>query len=256
MSHDGSDGDVDGRMVYYKAPNPRLRSRMRKDFQFAFAMPLTNGKTGTQYVSFNTFQPSMRADEQENGVANWIQLTNVSEQAAGGWLRFFDGEGVQLGARRVDLESGQRFDSSGHVFGRNRSGMVEWMPDQPAARFQMRNVRYVYDNATWQESFTTAFQLEAQYGSGESLAVPLSTEGESSILEISNTLGTDVSTEVQIYGDDGLPIDHFVFALRPMGSRHIILDSVLGIGRKGLAVVKGGSPNSLAVVAMQYGKRV
>ena len=62
-------GDLDGRMIYYKPRDAEIST-----FQFAFAMPFTNGISGAQFIMFNTFQPSLNPSDSENLVANWIQF--------------------------------------------------------------------------------------------------------------------------------------------------------------------------------------
>lgn len=68
----GQPGDLDGRMVFYK-PDAATGG-----YQFAFAMPLGNGLIGTQFVPYNTYQPSLDPVDSSNLAANWIQLTNLS----------------------------------------------------------------------------------------------------------------------------------------------------------------------------------
>ena len=49
----GQPGDLDGRMVFYKP------DAVSGGYRFAFALPLGNGLKGTQYVPYNTYQPSL-----------------------------------------------------------------------------------------------------------------------------------------------------------------------------------------------------
>jgi hypothetical protein len=104
VGHDGSPGDMDARMVYYKQGLGHGVGDI--DFQFAFAMPVTNGIKGSQFVTYNTFQPSFNFLDKDNLVANWIQLTNVSKQVSSGILSFFDMHGNIVGVKRVTLNAG------------------------------------------------------------------------------------------------------------------------------------------------------
>jgi len=253
--HDGSAGELDGRMVYYKR-NDAAHAANGKEFQFAFAMPFSNGKTGNQYVGFNTYQPSLAPADQGNAVANWLQITNLSTTASGGVLRFHGMDGGVLGDTRVELNGGQRFDVSGHQFGASLVGVVEWMPDRNDILYTLRNVRYLYDNATGSDSFATAFQLEGDYGSGDALTVPLTAEGETPIVEVSNTKPSAISVTVNVYSADGTLLQNYVFPLDGYASRHLILDSAVGSALRGVAIVQSNTPESVIAMGMQYGRYV
>ncbi len=252
VTHDGAVGELDGRMVYYKGAAAK---RSAKAFEFAFALPFSNGKTGVQHVGFNTFQPSLVAGESNNPVANWVQLSNQGNVKATGRLRFYGLGGERMGDDRVVLNAGARLDVSAHRFGIRKVGLVEWLPDSSSASFQLRNVRYFYDNTNWSEDFTTAFQLEGQYGSGELMAVPISTDTESSVLELSNVLGEESSVAIEIYNEGGDKKSEHSLTLPAKASRHLVLDEILGARTKGIALVKGSKRQSVIATAMQYGRR-
>jgi hypothetical protein len=246
----GGAGDLDGRMVYYKP----IAGASAPDygFQFAFAMPLSNGIPGTQFVPFNTFQPSLDSSQASNLVTNWIQLTNLTNSAFPGRLIFHAQDGSELGRETFTLQPGARRDFSGHRYGKNLVGIVEWQPETDEDAFQLRNVRYLYDNPGTADSFVSAFQLEGFSGSGEPLAVPLDTSFGSAILEIANLNSTTkAEISVAIYNEQGVPQDAHSYVLNPYQSFHLITDTVLN-GSKGLAVIESDQPNSAAVVAMQY----
>ena len=249
----GQAGDLDGRMVFYK-PDAATGG-----YQFAFAMPLGNGVTGRQYVPYNTYQPSLDAVDATNLAANWIQLTNYSTAKQSGTLVFYDREGVEITRQGVTLKAGARFDYPAHdIAGLKQVGLVEWIPTSIAARFQLRNVRYYYraDGVTVPlgDDFDSAFQLEGLVGSGQLLTVPLDTASSSSVLEIANTLSTEVKAEVSIYAaTGGTALHHQTYKLKPHGTYHLIVDTILN-GSKGIATVKGNKASSVIATAMQYGR--
>ncbi|HQH29181.1 MAG TPA: hypothetical protein PLP17_17435, partial [Oligoflexia bacterium] len=245
----GSDGDLDGRMVYYKALDGAGSA-----YDFAFAMPFLNGTTGKQFVPFNTFQPSLDPADAQNLVANWVQLTNLETTQQAGTLIFHAQDGSQLGTSvRVSLAAGARQDFSGHQFGPNLVGIIEWQPDNSNARFQLRNVRYLYDNPNGLNSFDTAFQLEGMVGTGELIAVPLDTDQASAIIEVANTAQVNQDIAVNIYKADGTWVKAPPVTLLPYGSVHIITDQILN-GQKGIATIKGTISEGVIAVAMQYGR--
>lgn len=250
VTHSGAESDLDGRMVYYKA---ELGRAAENRYEFAFAMPFENGIKGRQYVSYNTFQPSLDAADAANPVANWIQITNAGASTQAGTLLFYNIDGAEIARTRVTVPAGARRDVAGHQFGVNKVGLVEWVPDSSSAIFQLRNVRYVYDNNSGYDNFDAAFQLSGAIGSGERLTVPLDTSAGSAIVEVSNVLSSSTSVVVEIYNASGVRKAYIPITLRAKQSQHIITDSFLN-GEKGIAIIKGSSASSIVAVAMQYGR--
>jgi len=249
----GQPGDLDGRMVFYK-PDAATGG-----YQFAFAMPLGNGLTGTQSVPYNTYQPSLDPADASNLAANWIQLTNRSTAKQTGTLVFYDRDGAEITRQAVTLKAGARFDYSAHdLAGLKQVGIVEWRPASTTAQFQLRNVRYYYraDGVTVPlgDDFESAFQLEGIVGSGQVLTVPLDTANSSSVLEIANTLNEEVKAEVSIYAaTGGTALHQQTYKLKPHATYHLIADAILN-GSQGIATVKGNQPGSVIATAMQYGR--
>ena len=241
-----SAGQLDGRMIYYKPKGG--------GFEFAFSMPFTNGSAGKQFVPYNTYQPSLAAKDASNMVANWIQLTNLEQSQQQGALLFYDMTGAKIGEQQVVLSAGARQDFAGHQFGSNKVGFVEWSPQSLTAKFQLRNVRYYYDNAAGAESFDAAFQLEGRIASGQTLTMPLDTEDASAIIEVSNTLPVATTAVVSIYASDGALKKQLPLALAPHASQHVITNEFL-VETQGIAVVRGAARESLIVTAMQYGRK-
>jgi hypothetical protein len=249
-AHNGATGELDGRMVYYK-PNA-VGARKKGDFQFAFAMALTAGKHGSQFVPFNTFQPSLAAVDASHPIANWIQLTNLGGTAGAGQLIYYDQSGNQLGLDLITLQPGARSDFAAHRFGGSVVGTVEWRPNTNDNLYLMRNVRYLYDNATGVNSFDSAFQLEAMQGSGGEQIVPIDTISRTAVVEIFNTLNQAVTVDVTVAGGAGAS---FSLDLPAHGSYHYIADPVLGTNGLGYAIIKGRTLGSIGAVAMEYGRR-
>lgn len=245
----GTAGDLDGRMVYYKEAAGSTSPYY--SFEFAFAMPFLNGISGRQFVPFNTFQPSLDPADILNGVANWIQITNLGTDSEDGTLYFYGIDGTRLGTEEVTLAGGARRDFSGHHFGANLVGIVEWRPDDESASFQMRNVRYLYDNQWGIDTFDGAFQLEGAIGSGERLAVPLDTVTGSSIVEVANTTSGDITVTVAIYSAAGDELSEEDYSLPAYGSVHVITDGILA-GGQGIAIIQGSVRESVIATVMQY----
>ena len=242
-------GEFDSRMLYYK---PHAGSQQ---FEFALALAPTSGTTGSQFLTFNTYQPSLNPADQENAIAVWHQLANRSSSSQNGRLITYDEKGAVVSDVDVSLPAGARRDFPGHDAGRNVVGLVEWRPDSTSsdALFDFSSVRYLYDNPVLLPSFTTAFQLTAAPGSGALLAAPLDTAGKSAILEIANTRDAAVSAQVRIYGANGALLAEFAPNLEAHASIHIISDPMLQ-GQKGLATVQGSEPGAVYAVSMHYAR--
>ena len=245
--HSGSAGEIDGRMVYY-------RPASNGGFEFAFAMPLGNGMTGSQFVPFNTFQPSFAAEELGNSVSNWIQLNNPNRTDQTGTMLFYDMDGTVLNSQSVAIPAGARRDFPAHAFGTNRVGVIEWRPDDDTATFRLRNVRYYYAVPDFSaNTFLTAAQFDGQKGSGELLSAPLDTSGSSAILELANVSPSTNSVLVRIHRNTGELLTTELIDLPPYGSFHLITDSFLA-GDTGVALVEGSVVSGLTVNAMHYGR--
>ena len=250
-THNGSPGDLDGRMVYYRPSSGfNFSSNI---FDFAFSLPFTRGIAGRQFVTFNTFHPSLSIADVGNFVADWIQITNLNGSEQSGQLVFYGMDGSELARQSISIPSQARRDFSGHQFGPNLVGLVEWIPSNDAVLFQLRNVRYIYNNRGDVNSFDAAFQLEGAMGSGQKLSVPVDTRDGSSVLEISNTSSEAVTAHVNIYGQNGEKHSEQNIPLAPHASFHLIIDGILERGL-GSATVESSVANSVIAVAMQYGR--
>ncbi len=246
----GNAGDLDGRMVFYL---PKVGAEDGSDFDFAFAIPFSNGLSGSQFVPFNTFQPSLDLVDNANLVTNWIQLTNLENASHSGTLYYYAQDGSILATENVSLAAGTRRDFSAHQFGANLVGMIEWRPADSGAMFKMSNVRYFYDNPGTAETFDAAFQLDGAKGSEQLLSVPIDTREVTSIIEISNTTNATRNFGLKIYSADGTLLLSNAFELPAYGTLHYITDSILQ-NALGSATVDGAAGGSMLVTAMQYGR--
>lgn len=248
VHHDGGTGGLGGRMVYYR----QAEGANSSEFQFAFALPLTNGTTGSQFVTFNTYQPSFALEDSLNFVANWIQVTNVGNASVSGMLVYYGQQGETLGEDWISIGPRQRVDLAAHRFGTNRVGIVRWRPDQTTVPCIVRNVRYLYDNPWGYNSFATAFQIDAAPGSSEQIAAPFDTDGETAVLEVANTSSEEQNIAVTLYSSSGAQAAHLNLALSAFESQHIVLNDTVSFSGKGLAVVQGTETEGVLAVAMQY----
>lgn len=246
---DGQDGDIDGRMVYYRLEEGSSISNY--SFEFAFAMPFQNGIKDKQFVTFNTYQPSLNIFDQNNLVANWIQLTNLENYAGGGTLTYYSQTGEVLASEYIYLEASARIDLSAHRFGTRLVGLVEWSPDNTDSKFRFKNLRYFYDNLGHIDSFDSAFQVEGAVGSGELLSVTIDTRSGSSIIEMANTLNSYDTAELKTYNSNGTLVFERTYQLAPHESRHIVMNELLP-NNYGITTIQGSSTSSIVAYVIQY----
>ena len=260
VSHGAASGDLDGRIVYYKL-NPG-EAFSGSAIQYAFALPFNPGEFGSQYVPFNTFQPSLNPADSANLVANWIQISNVENSPQTGTLFIYNQVGQEICRRQLGLAPASRQDTPAHAalpgescgdLGPSQYGLVEWRPSDASARFLVRNVRYLYDNPGTANNFVTAFQLEAKPGNGELTSASVDMTVGTTILEVVNT--TDVQNNITstVYDSAGNAVQTFGKAFAPRESVHYILNGVLTDSR-GSVEVDGSVVSGTQAVAMHYGR--
>ncbi|MFN8391331.1 MAG: hypothetical protein U0136_13665 [Bdellovibrionota bacterium] len=242
----GSPGDLDGRMIYYK---PKTTWG---DFEFAVALPFTSGRKGEQFVTFNTYQPGTNPDDQGDLVANWVQVNNLSNEWQSGTLSFYRQDGVVFGWEDVNLAPNGRADISAHRFGTNRVGLVRWTPASSDVDFQVKLLRYFYDNAEGTNSFRSAMQLNANVGTGDGVVVPVSTGGMLSVVEIANPSGDGQDADVVVHKASGEVAYTGTVHLNARGSYHFIVNPILQ-GGDGAVFVQARSRGGAMVTVMHYG---
>ncbi len=242
----GAPGDLDGRMVHYRLLDGVM--------QFAFSMPFSNGRSSSVFVPFNTYQPSFDHLDAEHLVANFITVLSLdTENEQSGSMRYYAQDGSLLGTEARTLSPGGRVDFAAHQFGTSIVGLAEWRPTDSSARFQVRNIRYLYDNLALSPSFTSAFQVEGVPGSGRDLILPVDTRNASSIVEISNTRDETLSFTVSYYAADGTLVDTINDSLAARATRHFIVDGFIE-GALGSVQISSQGEGRLIATVMQYGR--
>lgn len=241
----GKRGEYDGRMVHYRSVN--------NEIEFAFAMPFNNGFSGSLFVPFNTYQPSLDPTDAQNMVANWISVTNLSSSTERGQLIFYAQDGSVLATQSLVLRAKTRQDVAGQQFGANLVGLVEWRPVSMTAKFELRNVRYLYDNPSMNNSFDSAFQLEGIRGSSQPLVAAVDTREGTAVVEISNPTSISGGYTLQVYDMQGSAQYSVSGNLAAHASVHVVIDPVLptSLGSIKVTAAKDGS---LMATVMQYGR--
>ncbi len=201
-------------------------------------------------------QPSIDPRDSGDFVANWIQLSNVSKKRLRGKLYFYRVDGAAL-SRPVDvnLRDGARLDYSAHAYGANLVGLVRFAPSDKNVEYQLRGVRYLYDNPGGQDSFATAYPFGAVAGSGQALLAPVDTREASAIIELANTLPKKGSVALKVYNNTGKKLLYDkIHSRKDYSSLHIPLDTVLS-KTTGLVVARGSHNGSLLGSVVHYGRQ-
>lgn len=251
-----SQANLSGRVLVYKVvPGTEANPQ----FQFAYAIE-DAALRGNQFVSFNTIQPSLAAGDANNLVANWIQVSNPSVGESGsysGSLKVYDFDGDLVTSTRLTVPAGGRVDFGVHDIAPHTVGLVEWQPDNQDALFQVRNVRYLYDNASFAPSFETAFQLSGSVPQSETVVAPFDTRGtadgaQDAVVELSNTSNVYRGASITFYDANGGPLTVPISVSMPAhGSFHYVIDTSLN-NLRGFVKVDG---KDISAVVMQYGRR-
>ena len=128
---------LDGRMFYYRQLSAGA------DFEFAFGIPLSNPSFGKTSVGFNTYQPSLHADERANVVANWLTVVNLSTDTQQFTIRTHV-NGGDIVRRELTLPPAGRADvDGGHgLAGSSAIGLHEIIPANARAPYIAQLIRY------------------------------------------------------------------------------------------------------------------
>lgn len=246
VSYKGIPGALDGRMVYYRPNNATVAN----GFDFALAFPFSNGRMGEQVVAFNTYQPSLRASDASNLVANWIQLTNLDKASQRGTVYFYSGAGELLSTQQIVMQAGARVDISAHRFGPSQTGVVRWKPQKLSSRFLMRNVRYFYNNRGEREEFASAAQSEGKAGTEKAIYLPFDTRKRNSIIEIAGTSPNFTYAKVELFSQKGLRLKTIQVELPAFATKHVFINPLVNGTLAGFAVVD--AEHSVVAQSVQY----
>ena len=223
-------------------------------YSLAFKSEFLPARTGEQFFTYNTFQPSLNPADQTNFVANWVQLINDEDTTQSGRLWYYDSEGNVLSNVAVQIGPKDRRDIPIHTLGSFLTGLVAWVPDSANAKFRMRQNRYYY-GPTGIEDLVGAVSLPAKRGTGEVLLTPFDTENRTVALEISNTSSSDVPYTAFIFDENGnaaatQPPD---FQIPAKGTRGLVINEYLASSR-GNVLMSTGESGSLMVNIVEYGR--
>ena len=222
-------------------------------YNLAFSAEFLPARTGKQYFSYNTFQPSADPNDATDFVANWVQLVNDEGTSQSGTLRYYDFEGNEVRSESVTFSPNQRRDIDIHTLGSSLSGLICWEPDDNSAKFFMRQNRYYY-GPTGLSDLVEAVSLPAKRGTGEKLTAPFDTSNGTVALEISNTLDVAITVTTTVRDADGVltGTQPPALGIPAKGTRGIVLNQFLATGLGNLQI-DSDTVGSMVVNIIEYG---
>lgn len=231
-------GSLSGRIFYY-----RTQGSAFANFEFAFSVTLKEAMTDSSFVNFNTNQPSLAGEDQDNLVANWLSVVNLSSGAKTFLVRKYNQSGVAVSSTSVTVGSYERVDlDGGHIVpGVGNVGLIEVIP-QNGGEYLAQLMRYGYGS---NGSFDFAFPLNAVPVSTQTTAVALSTMSNSqNWVELSNASSVTSPFRVEFYDQAGSLSGTQSVTLDPHSQRHFNVNSVIGDSAIGHALIvpEGSAP--------------
>ena len=238
---DYSGSELRARMSYYRA------ARQPGQFDFAFALPLTQPSTGETFVSFNTYQPSRSPQDAALPVFNWLSIVNFDPVAPHTFtVDRYSSAGTALGRTTVTVQPFARVDlEAGHVNpGPNSVGLLQINSDSPASPYSAFLVRYGVASS----GFAFAFPLAAKSAGSSVKFVPVSTGGGAqNWLELINTTGGAQDFDLKINDGAGRLVLSENINLAAHAQYHLDAAQALGPNVSGSARIEaaGAAANSM-----------
>lgn len=251
-SYDAIPGALSATMMQYEPSSSADRT-----FQYAFGNQHTSGRTGSQFLPFNTYSPSSNIDSLHQLTANWVTIINrspVYKKIYKSKLRFYSMFGTLIGEQPVLLRGGERKDvPGGHQLGPQQVGLIEFIPEDKNIEYQLSMARYVFRGSNSVASeVIAALNIPSLLGTGQKQLLPLDTADNSmTVIELLNTANQSIKTSVDIYNSSGNLLKTLNNKLPPKATVHLIVDEYLSPER-GLAVVQSNAASSLAAISMHY----
>ena len=226
-------------------------------YKYAFVSPLVPARTGSQFVTYNTFFPTRDAAQLQNFAAGFIQISNEQAVTAAGELIFYNQVGAEIRRDNVIFGPNQRRDFAAHIIGPNRTGIIEFRPADQDAAFRVLQNRYYFDSSNG-GGVIAAVSVPGKKGTGADVAAAFGTKlgpaDRVAVLEISNTLAQPVSAASTVYDTAGSPVEPNVAPLEfaPHETKHIILSDLTDPGVYSV-IIDGLTQGSLISHVFEYG---
>jgi hypothetical protein len=189
-----------GRMSYYRLNSDGVT------YSFAFSRQLNEPSTGTTYASSNSFDPQGR----HYLVPNWLQVTNVSNDARGFTVALYDQNGALVRSEAITLNSYERRDfAAGHEQGEGVY-LNEVVPSDPTTQYVAAVTRYGSNSVPGShiQNYAYAFALDTKNGTGvDQFSIIANQEDncftQSNWVEVTNVAPTAATATLSFYTYQG-----------------------------------------------------
>lgn len=234
--------NIDGRVLFY-----RPTSAAFTDFEYAFAISLLDGITGSSEVGFNTYNPTFNPGELGYAVFNWLSIVNLSDTTQSFTVKKYDENGALLSQSLVTVNAKSRSDfEGGHASpGASHIGLIEVVPSSGSAQYVALVTRYGANSPT---GYAFAFPLLASAGSTNQIAVELGSSAVAkNYLEVINASASPNTVALSYYNAAGALVAQQSLPLAGHSQQHIEINQILGDQATGYARIQTSS--SLPVIA-------
>ena len=244
-------GPLDGRMIMSRA------HATRAEYEFRYAMPLTNGLFGETSVSFNTTQPSTMRNERANIVMNWLSITNLDSEVKRFRVNTFNRAGRLLSVRTVDVEPLTRMNLDGghNLAGPRNSGTHVVTPIDLDTHYLAELTRFGGNSpsGTNVSEYKFAFPLMARLPQSDREHVLVTREeGETSWLEIASVINQATRVVVSFYNERGTLVEAINLRLPAYGQTVINTARYMKLGESGFAQVTPTVARSIVTNSVVY----
>lgn len=222
-------------------------------FKFAAALASSPSRSGSQYLGFNTYFPAARFEDLTNAVAEYAQIASDESTEESGSLIAYDAAGTEIRRTGVTVPPFGRRDLAAHVPGQLGYGSLEWRPDNSSKKFRIGATRYYYGGPSFASPLSALSFFSARKGSGARVSAPFKTTSSFAIVELENTLGSEVTALADVRDASGaLPSSQpGTIHITAKGTYHLILNDYLPSGL-GQVTIDPDTVGSLVATLIEY----
>ncbi len=241
----GSPDTLDVRMSNYRLGE--------NTFTRAFSAASTPARSGSQFIAYNNYFPTLNASEFSNNVEGWLQLSNEEYSDESGDLIYYDRDGTEIKRVGITIPAHGRFDVDTHSVGPNRVGLIKWLPEDSTKKIRLSSNRYYFVGAPG-SSLAGVVSISARRPTGHVMAVPFQTDSRISVLEVSNTRNIGATVSLSVYDAEGnrTQTQPGSIYLRANSTSHVVLNNYLPSG-SGKVQFSSNIPESLISLLLEYG---
>jgi len=179
------------------------------EIEFAKFSPYIQSTSGTKYLTYNTFQPSMSPAQAANQVTVWTQVANPDPILANSYtVNVYTTAGALASSQNITVPPLGRVDvESGHIApGASNQGLVEVIPANPTAPFITQVSRYGADAPAGvaPPSFSFATANIGNSGFTSEIVAPVSSGGGAqNWAVVTNTAAVPTTAQVEFINYTG-----------------------------------------------------